>query len=304
MRLSQVSRLFTREDRGHVHKVLGFTALGHYVYRVVRCVRSDDHALGFVAGDPWMLFWILVHLALSGTSLIFHIPRNRVRKLPMIWPEFRVHSILFAYRSLAIMLCLWQAADGDGGGGGDGARTTQLLVAGARGAIVMGTIVGADLATAHYRRMEALKPDETTMRSMPFPDGTPSAVVKGVNFYYSVSQVLATMNMLFSVNANRPFAALFPIQIAAFLMTLVRKGVLTAGEWHASYAGALGVNYVYAAVASGECSVPLATYWVIAAAFVLARFGLRANKYLLWSGVVGYYWAREIFVGPEAAIWA
>jgi len=280
MRFSNAPRLIGHEDPFHLHKILGVTSLGHFGYRIVQCVQRQDHTLGFVSGDPWLLVWIAVHAALSGTSLIFAIPANRIRKLPMIWPEFRLHSILFAYRSLAAMLCFWA----------DAYYATRMFSY-ARGVLVLATLIGADAVTAHYRRQEKLKPGETTMRSMPFPEGTPATVIRSVNFYYSVSQVLATMNILFTTNANRPFAVLFPIQLAAFLMTLVRKSVLSAGEWHIAYGAALGVNYVYAGLVAGEATIPMAQYWSLASAFVFSRFVLNVNKYWLWMWIVGIFWS-------------
>lgn len=39
-------------------------------------------------------------MLLSSTSLIFKIPSNRIVGKPMIYPEFRIHSIIFAYRGI------------------------------------------------------------------------------------------------------------------------------------------------------------------------------------------------------------
>lgn len=139
-----------------------------------------------------------------------------------------------------------------------------------------------------------LLPGETTMRSMPFPEGTNPMLIRATNLYYSISQVLATMNIIFTSNMNRPFAVLFPIQLAAFLMTLVRKSILTSGEWHVLYAGALGLNYVYAAVAttdnSGLISMPM--YLLLASTFIILRFRYHVNKYILWSGIVSIFMSR------------
>jgi len=278
MRLLNIPKLLSHEDPFHVHKLLGVGSLAHFGYRVYTTAVRPEHSMGFVEGAGGTLALIAMHAALSGTSLLFHIPRNRVRKLPMIWPEFRLHSIIFAYRSLLAMLCFWL----------DGYFQTRLFSY-VRGGLVVTTLVSADIVTAYYKKIDQLKPGETTMRSMPFPEQTPAAVIRATNFYYSFSQVLATLNILFAMNMNRAFAALFPIQLAAFLMTLVRKSILTAGEWHVAYGAALGINYVYAAVAPDEGSIPLAAYWCIAAAFVVLRFRYNMNKYLLWSSIVGYH---------------
>jgi hypothetical protein len=50
----------------------------------------------------------ILHAGLSWSSLLFHIPAKRNKSNPMIWPEFRWHSICFACRSFVAMY--WVAA--------------------------------------------------------------------------------------------------------------------------------------------------------------------------------------------------
>lgn len=179
----------------------------------------------------------------------------------MIWPEFRAHSILFASRSLAAM---------------------SLTLSGwsspwTRYANVIGTIILADLATKYYAVTK------TTMRDMPFPDWVSQRARDRINLYYSISQVLATAGLLFSPSMERALFILFPIQIAAFLMTLVRKRMLSPLGWHVLYAAALGLNYIHGALAQ-DC-LPL-VFYVASFVFCVLRFRFRVNKYLLW-GLLG-----------------
>jgi hypothetical protein len=196
----------------------------------------------------------------------------------MIWPEFRLHSIIFAYRSLLAMMCFWLNAN---------LEVTYFHYI--RGLIVLATLVAADMVTSYYKKHDLLLPGETTMRSMPFPENTPPFVIRITNMYYSISQVLATMNILFINNMNRPFAVLFPIQLAAFLMTMVRKSILTSGEWHLIYGGALGLNYVYAFYSAYESTISSSLYWLLSTVFIISRFMFHVNKYTLWSGIVGVF---------------
>jgi hypothetical protein len=143
-----------------------------------------------------------------------------------------------------------------------------------RSAIVIGTLGAADMATWYF------KANDTTMRGMPFDERIPIVVRNKMNLFYSVSQVLATMNCLFSNNIDTPFLVLFPIQIAAFLMTLVKKGYLSTTGWHVLYSLALGLNYAHAFYL-GKL-VGSYNYWRLALLFCLLRFEFRFNKYLLW----------------------
>lgn len=246
-----MAKLFTKEDRYNIHKTLGLLCLANYVYRI-------SLAFSRRSGEHMPVAWLFAHAGLSVTGLFFHVPSNRVSKRPMIYREFRAHSILFALRSLMV-LAMMRAFPG---------------LAWPRAAVVLATIVCADIATMLY------KPDQTTMRGMPYPDGTPDFIKRAMNRFYSVSQVLATMNMLFTKNPDVPFLVMFPIQLAAFLMTLVRKGYLGALGWHVLYSGALGINFVHASM---MCSVVGSWNYIrLAAIFCILRFDLYFNKYALW----------------------
>ena len=269
--LRNTPKLFTSEDRAHVHKTLGLLTTLHFLYRVYHATVSPMHQMGFQSRDPFTLFGLLCHVALSGTSLLFHIPTNRVRMAPMIWPEFRLHSILFAYRSLIVLLCHWM-------------DPTITLI---RPIVVLSTLIGADFVSTHYKKQGYLKdPSQTTMRSMPFPPGTSPTLIHSLNTFYSVSQIYATLVVLY-----RPpeaiFATLFPIQFAAFWMTLVRKGILTCGQWHTYYALSLLTNYVYVFMLPNDALL-VPPYYIPLVAFVFAvgRFHFSVNKYYLWTTII------------------
>jgi hypothetical protein len=250
--------LITHHDGkyGHVHKTLGLLSLGHFIYRFGEFAMYQ--AMTFNR-NAWI--FIAVHALLSWSSLIFYLTSFRSAAAPMIWPEFRAHSILFASRSLTAMSLTMSGL------------STPL----ARYANVIGTIVLADLATKYYQSTN------TTMRDMPFPDWVSKQARDRLNMYYSVSQVLATAGLLFSPSMERAFFILFPIQIAAFLMTLVRKRMLSPLGWHVLYAVSLGLNYLHGALARD--SLP-ALFYAASFVFCVLRFRYRVNKYMLW-GLIG-----------------
>ena len=73
---------------------------------------------------------------------------------------------------------------------------------------------------------------------------------------------------------------LFPIQIAAFLMTLVRKQIISPLSWHVLYAGSLGLNYLHSLLALDNLPVG---FYLGCLLFCLMRFRYRWNKYFLWT---------------------
>lgn len=202
IRLHNIPKLFTKEDFYHAHKVLGIFCLYHYLYRLYLFLQTGTMKFD---DSPFTFFSIAAHFTLSISSMIFKIPENRIRSSPMIYPEFRLHSIVFASRSLAIMLLLYFSR-----------KFNAVLPHYFRGLIVLITMVLADVITNSF------KDQGKTMRAMPFPDYIPNSFRDILNRFYSISQIFATAQMIFSIGLDEAFLVLFPIQIAAFLMTCVR----------------------------------------------------------------------------------
>jgi len=256
--MSKMESLITHHDGkyGHAHKTLGIISLTHFI------ARFGEFALYRVMTfDRTAWIFIAVHALLSWSSLIFYLTSFRSAAAPMIWPEFRAHSILFASRSLTAMTLTLSGF------------STPLT----RYVNVIGTIALADLVTKYYQATN------TTMRDMPFPDWVSKQARDRLNLYYSISQVLATAGLLVSPSMERAFFILFPIQIAAFLMTLVRKRMLSPLGWHVLYAVSLGLNYIHGALARD--SLPT-LFYIASLVFCVLRFRYRVNKYMLW-GLIG-----------------
>jgi hypothetical protein len=274
-RLSHARKLVTREDPLHAHKLLGAACLAHYAYRYARYFGSGGVDMGFDVRSPWTAAWIVLHAALSLTSLVFRLPANRVKGAPMIWPEFRAHSIVFALRSLLVM-AVHLLVPNLAGLPPAGERAVYVI---GKTAAVFATLAVADAATGAYKSVHL------TMRGMPFPDALPEPARRALNAFYAVSQLLATMQMLFCDSIDAAFMVLMPIQMAAFLMTCVRKGLLTSGGWHLWYAAALGSNYLRIVLGPLRPPVFCAVYGATAAAVCAARLRLRADKYAVWAVV-------------------
>lgn len=98
-----IDKLFTREDTFNVHKIFGFSCLASFIYRFSQAGIKD----GGFGPHPGTVVFIVLHLCLNLSSFIFYIPQRRIKSGDRIWPEYRIHSLAFAARSLACMLLLW-----------------------------------------------------------------------------------------------------------------------------------------------------------------------------------------------------
>ena len=115
--------LFTNEDIFSFHKTLGSLCLLHFIYRFtlvgdrdmgfgtsIETVQLQSYLtlmMNWKCNIMFQPIWILIHAVLSASSIIFKLPKRRILEGSRIWPEYRLHSIAFAYRSLACMLLIW-----------------------------------------------------------------------------------------------------------------------------------------------------------------------------------------------------
>jgi len=94
--------------------------------------------------------------------------------------------------------------------------------------------------------------------------------------YYAVSQILALYGILFSNNCETGFLIMFPIQLSTFLMTLVRKNIISNNMWHIVYGISLTLPYItnYHKIYNDQSNI------YISIAFIASRLLFKINKYL------------------------
>ena len=272
--VENIYKLRTKEGANHfhVHRYVGIAVLLNYLYRV---------GLRYTTGKPFgdneasleVLFVILMHSALSLTSLLFHIPKRRNRSNPMIWPEFRWHSILFACRSFVAMMWVWTCLR-------VGIELNSVLAIVGRLAIVWTNLILADMVTAYYKKMALLLKDDSTMSGMPYPKDWSQSTQDAFTTVYASLQFIATSAVMLNFNQYTLLMSAIPVQLAAFLMTCVRKSIMSAKGWHYWY------SFSFLLALSSITNVKdLAINLVYGAALYSLRRYLRCSKYILWGAV-------------------
>ena len=147
-----MARLLSRQDRNHRHALLGLFSLLHFLFRLTSAIWSGN---AFLPAEPvaLTLLGLAPHALIHLTSLTLPLPRKRNLSAPMIWPEFRLHSAVFAGRTLVATCAgfwLWPLHFSG----------SQHPVA---YALVLGTCALADLVTARVGDKE-----QRTTNAMPY----------------------------------------------------------------------------------------------------------------------------------------
>jgi hypothetical protein len=179
----------------------------------------------------------------------------------------------------------------------------------ARMVIVTATHYAADLVTNAYQDL-----GRTTTRDMPWGADVPAWIPLLAKKFYAVCQLFATTALLCQGTQllDGAFSIMFPIQISTFLMTLVRKSLLTGTQWHMLYALSLSVVFwmpiatllrsfagyeepeTIPALQSVKASPTIASpallvlcHLSLAPLSAIMRMGLKLNKYIVIVTVSG-----------------
>lgn len=248
MFIKNLYKLITKEDKFHIHKFLGIFSLTNYIYRYYLLLFYGS----FYLNTKTDLCIVAVHGLLSLSSLIFHIPQKRHASLPMIYPEFRLHSIVFAMRSIFCCFIDFYSKN----------ILYKIL-------ICFLTMYFADVISENSKN--------TTMRAMPYCETMEENHKYRITKFHSKQQITATLFML--INIDSAFSPLFAIQIAAFLMTLVRKNIIKPNTWHLLYSWSLMINiFILKTIPLSQIiSLNIGIFF-----FRTLRMKLKINKFLGW----------------------
>jgi hypothetical protein len=271
------AKLFTKEDPIGIHKYAGIFVLLHYIFRYSQLFFGDISAgFGSRLGKGTSIvapLCLVPHLILSLSSLIFHtVPRERVVGKPMIWAEFRIHNIAFACRSIFVTFLGWLSVSKNH----DPVWRRSCVLMASLSILVTNWI--ADKASVRLRVDER----ESTTATMPYWEGCSIDTQKRFKRFYAYCQFMATLACLAMWNPAWGFAVMLPIQLASLLMTLVRKGILSARGYHIGYTLSLCLPYFVGFRSVGLKFIPiLGLGWLL---FQCRRKGI--GKYTLWSTMV------------------
>lgn len=249
MGLENVYKLNTKHDYYHIHKILGILTIAQIAFRGFLWSRQIPHTM-FPFANPYPEF-IMIHVAISLSSLIYRIPENPNPKIPIIYNDYRKQNILFTMRSI---LCIY----------------TYLYAPSNLIYTFIPIIIVSNSAIIDYI---AKTP---AVRSFPEISNITAGVFKYMNF-------VSTYGMLCGPDAA--FAFLIPIQMSAFLLTLVKKNIICINTWVYSYLTIWLMCFFVAVSSKGAGSGVAAEMLLMAAYMYIWRVVLKYNKYVGWTHI-------------------
>lgn len=215
-----MSYLLTKHDFYHIHAFLGFSCLIHFIYRIILIII---YGKAFLNNNIDILF-ILLHLFLNLTSFYFDLNKDRNYNKPIIWDEFRFHSLLFVARHVIctinhyIMPDIWFKYN------------LNIL-------IVLLVNKLANIITNKYGSFI-----NRTTNKMPYPYNLNEKKIKITKIFYMTSQLNATCFVIYGDN-TLCFMPLLALQLSPFMMTLIKKNKITINIYHFIYSLGLYINF-------------------------------------------------------------
>jgi hypothetical protein len=277
-------QLITKEDPNHLHKSLGMLILISYIYRLYYVVTSTESDMGFVSNPQYTVPTIILHFLLNASSFIFKIPSKRISSGYRIWPEYRLHSLVFLCRNLAFMLLFYMEQQYYNA---EEYHRWNII-------IILATMAAADWSSYSQG------PNHTSgfARELDVP-----AIVK---YFFSMAQLGATAMILHGQRRyTMHFIMVIIIQGNAFLMTVRRKNLASHALLTSIYGAALlGAGFVAWLEYSRAGMNTVRAVSIVGFMATILRTGPRVpilsivqnNKYLLW---ISLYLFHETYIRPN-----
>jgi len=267
------ARLFTKEDKGRVHAILGLTCLAHIITRYVLLVCGIPD-MGFT-GDVLSLLCIALHILLGMSSFRFRVPKRRSKDGTQIWQEYRAHNLIFTLRALSGMLCAWAEA-----------RYNIERLWFVRLFALYAGMFAADAVTKSY----ALP--KTTLQGAMSPT---------MRAFLASFQFIGAASLLFSNGFWQNFHYVVAVQLTAFFLTLRRRRMISPAQVVSLYAALILVPQPFLFLEQFKFQDMAIPFWGTIA--FLLRVPLGMNKYVLWTGTIAsmWFWNQPLLLSGAGA---
>ena len=269
-------RLITYEDPYHIHKTLGGLCLVNFLFRYAVCLPRFG-SLGYEHVTMFNTTTIMCHMLLSSSSLIFKVLRHRLPKNPLLlYEEYRLHTILFTLRGCGPYFY-------DAYASARGSDRLDMVVANSPYLpfiCIMGIILCVDWVSSVHGT-----PGMTTIRVSNKSTRLSTILIRRT---FSLYQIIAGASVFMTDMggagnmSNMSYNTLIAIQSSAFLMTLVRKNIISVYTHLLIYGICLAISTGYIFL-----SFDITLLYSSVLIFIGRMCGI--SKYILWNGFHGYF---------------
>ena len=279
-----MAKLITTHDFLHLHAISGLIALCNFILRLYY-IFIFRNAFPEFENKTFSIILSLNHIILPLLSLTMRLPEKRIFNQPMIWKEFRLHSLLFSSRHVITTIISLYNFNID--------IKVFILI---KLTIILLTVFLAKKITDKYGDKEI-----RTTNAMPYPITLNENEIAKIKREYAKKQFGATLFCAIINNPTYNFIPLYAIQSAPFLMTLVRKGKCNAKYYHIIYSLFLLFPFYFHYVLMNinyYCNMRDILFGIIYILSYTLRCSYKMNQYSLWCLIIPIFiiiWEIELF---------
>ena len=262
----KISKLFTHEDKGNIHKTLGFITLINIFYFIFDLFYSGCTG-NMTLRKPNLPFMILLWLQilLGNTSLQFQLPTKYNKTHPIMSQEYRLLAILFTLRSISIATIIYFF------GKNVFSHLGMIFVA-------FLTMYLANLINKYYKDKE----DNLGAKigSYPFWTNCSWTTKEIIKTFYSFGSIVFTnlcINNFTTIELN--FYVACALQFTAFLYTLSKKNIINTFQWHVLYM----IEVILPAFIFFKLFWKNKSILPISLLLFLCRTKINFNKFFMWG---------------------
>jgi hypothetical protein len=144
----------------------------------------------------------------------------------------------------------------------------------------------ADSVSNYYKHLHIIDKNDSVMRKLPYPQNISETTITRLKYFYSISQIGATLICLITTDTDSAFILMLPIQLSMLLSTLNKKGIISTFYWHIWYSATLLIVSLHSSIWKTGTIVPMECknfiyLWYLL--IMLFRFYFHFSKYFIWT---------------------
>jgi NAD(P)H-flavin reductase len=270
---SPLRKLFTKEDKANMHKILGVVSLLVYAWYYFGVIKNGS-TYGIPRGRTTLdvVLSMLPAALLSISSLQFNLANNfTMNGFGLLNNEFRNVNGIFVIRSILL-----------GAIGYLFRNKPNAHVIFVWAILMMNMFIREKISD--IANPDGITPSSTVRSKSRFWDSCPNWFSENIRTFYSGVQITASGCPLLTTSLYPNISAIFVLQLASFSATLLKKGFIGLFGWHSIYIFTYIISFIGLFRESPEPALYGNTGLLILSIIAYnLRVNARITRYALWT---------------------
>lgn len=272
---SRFRKLFTKEDKGNIHKILGVITLINYVWYYFGTLKKGS-TYGIPNGRTTtdVVLSMIPAALLSVSSLQFNLAKNFTTSgFGILNNEFRNVNGLFVIRSILL-----------GATGYIFRKMPNVHTIFVWGILMMNMFFREKITDLSNQTGKQHTESSAIRSGIQYWESCPKWFSENIRIFYSGAQITFNVWVLLSTSFYPNISAIFVLQLASFAGTLMKKGIIGLLGWHSIYIFTYFISFIGLLRERPEPALYGNTGLLILSIIAYnLRVNARLTRYALWT---------------------